>query len=62
MADRKSIDGLPDTYSPAFGTGAQVAQTEKEAAEIYAQLPKGSRADADRLLREIRDRKGGRGG
>ena len=61
---RQGIDGLPDTYNPLTGTGARVAQNEKEAAQIYSQLPKGSRAEQQRLSAEAggggskKDRKG----
>ena len=41
--------GLNDTYSPWLGTGAQVAQDEKEIREIKSQIPTGSLADQQRL-------------
>ena len=67
MGGYRGIEGLPDTYIPWLGTGAQVAYDEKDVAELRACIPKGSSAEQQALAaesgrskdpRDKKDRKG----
>jgi hypothetical protein len=67
----RTIGGIPEEEfggSHSNGTGTYEARTPEQARALYNELPKGSRAEADRLARERnpedekdRDQKGRKG-